>query len=298
MSDIVNVTRTEDGKVRATKAFGAGARVTQNVADSLRYVKDIEAFAKGEAVELNEAARADGEMPSWQVVVVSPETFKQRFSDSSSSNAFPAAAYDMASMKETVVIEYSTVKAAPAQSDTIDPKTLEDIRSFKPEDGDKAFVLISYTSGESGVLGHRQRVMRLLRMRYTLTQIRDMVESKNTKVAANLEVKRIVAGIPKKRMELFLSDSVLLGAKTSYSMFLLSLYDSKCEVSDGLLEQVPDYIGRGGKKEATPDEATTLSRRRTFMTSTANYLRPLYTSDAFRAMIDGERQKKSLASGL
>jgi len=298
MADIVDLTTSLDGKVRATKRFGAGSKVTQNVADALPLVADIDAFARGELVELNDIARTEDEMPEWEVEVVDPSVIKRRMSEArgSSDHGAPPPVIDMTSMKESVDVRYTTLKAAPTQGDTIDPGTLEDIRSFKPDEADKAFVLISYASGESGVLGHRQRVMRLLRMKYTLAQIRDMVESKNTKVAANLEVKKIVAGIPKKRMELFLSDSVLLGAKTSYSDFLLSLYESRCEVSDGLLAVVPDYIGRGGKKEATPDEATTQSRRRTFMTSTANYLRPLYTSEPFRAMIDGERRKKSLAS--
>lgn len=189
-------------------------------------------------------------------------------------------------------IVYEKVPARE-ESDDIDSGVLESIRSFAPEEEDKVFAYIDYDTSRSGVLSHRQRAMYLLRRGYSVLQIKELVENKTKKLTGDTKVKSAILGIPKKKMELFLSDSVLIHRDTTYSPLLRALFEHSCIVSEGMIDLVPDYIGRGGKGEDPISEEETYTRRRRFLSTTASYLQPLYTSQSFRTMIHDQKAKLS-----
>lgn len=187
-------------------------------------------------------------------------------------------------------IAWSSLGPRPTVDGQIDQTVLEEIRSFKPEAGDKVFTFTAFEPSLSSVLAHRQRIMRLMRMDWSVVKIKEAVDNKSKRLVADPAARPLISGIPRKRLELCLSDSVLCGHETSYSRLLNELFSNGCVPSDLLLEVVPDYIGLGGKSEKErPSEVETARRRKAFLTQTANYLKPLYTNAEFRAMINAAR---------
>lgn len=178
-----------------------------------------------------------------------------------------------------------------ASTGTINPVLLTAIRSFRPAESDKEMVFLEYEPSTSSALIHRQRYMALLRRGVKPEKIRDWVENKAGALIYDKEQKALVAGIPRRKMELFLSDKVLIGeSNPSYAPFLRLIYVTMAQAPIAELVKVaPAYIGQGAKGEKGVTEAETELRRARYARDVQEYLRPLYTNTAFRRMIDEMR---------
>lgn len=279
MNSIVDVKILSDGQHVLTSSISAGASVTKEAHDALSMAIDFEEARKGKAFKISDETNNASVSYFNSLKVASREEYElQNRSSSSSSNKVGG---------KTIV--YSSIVPVH-EPGRISEKDLEIIRSFEPTEGESLFTYLDYEAVQSSVLLHRQRAMSLIRAGYSIAQIKELVENKTRKLLVDKREKAAVMGIPKKKLELFLSDSVLIHRVTGYSSLLKELYAHNCVIQDGMLALVPDYIGMGGKSETTrvtPEE--TQMRRKRFLASTAAYLLPLYTSESFRAMIEAQR---------
>lgn len=274
----------DDKKYVVFPSPSGGSVVTNMAHDAMRGAADINAAYAGKPFEVSDAITNEGGQLSTFRIAEEKQAQLEPWTESS---AKPVPRSAGAVISEPV---YSAITVPARVPGEISDDVLAMIRAFVPKDEDKLFIYVDYAPATSAILAHRQRAMSLLNKGYTPAAIRMAVEEKGKKFLANLEERNAVMGIPKKKLELILSDSVLIHRNTSYSLLLRELFNSKCVTSDGMIQLVPDYIGVGGKTEKTqPTEAETLRRRKRFLTSTAQYLAPLYTSESFRQMITAQR---------
>jgi len=263
-----------EGRFKATEKIKSRSAVTQDLWDALEHASDVDAALNGELFDLVDSAFISDKMKT--LVVIPARQTSERGSSSSSSSGGT----------QPVEVKYTKV-VVPREEGQITSEELEIIRSFTPAAEDKLFTFTAFEPTQSSVLVHRQRVMWLLRHGFSVAQIKEAVNTKRTKLLTNRDAKTTVTGIPKRRLELCLCDSMVAEkVVTSYSRLLITLFETQCEYSDDHIQLVPDYIGIGGKSESSkPDKEETFRRRKVFLVATANYLRPLFTNAAFRAMI-------------
>lgn len=186
-------------------------------------------------------------------------------------------------------VTFSSLKVTPAEGGEISQDMLDLIRSFKPTEEDKKIVFLDFEPRQSSIMLHRERVMALARMGYTLQAIRMMVDSKGTKVVQDQDARAAVAGIPKRKFALVLCDSALTHRETEYSGLLRELFTSKCVISKAMLDLVPSYIGTANISGVSPTPDQTQRGRQRYLEATANYMRPLFNNEAFRNLIAQQR---------
>lgn len=225
------------------------------------------------------AARAEVEKA--RSLIANP-TFAPK-SSSSSSSAAPVAPKTLATVSKADLERWRVTR----EDGKIDPKLLEYIRAASQMFENVNITCVTFTGGKSMSLSHRKMLNYLIGMHGLDPAVR-MVEEK-VWVEDSLSTAAITA-IPKGKIEILLPEYCMAIREGEVQAFLWAAYESRCVYRAGMEGLAPAYIGAGSNKER--DEGKIVSeeerhrRRVAYARNTCNYLRSLFTSNIFRAVLN------------
>lgn len=148
----------------------------------------------------------------------------------------------------------------------------------------------SYTTVRSASLSHRKMMTYLIsKAKGDVNLAVRWVEEKMVHLDDPAATAAVIA-IPKSKIELILCEHSMRQREGSFSTFLWEVYNSGCVYRSGMEDAAPDFIGGGSKLEISTGVAITpetkRSRRIAFAQANCNYLRSLFTSPAFIAILE------------